>query len=297
MIRKSGKIIFEDSEIDYISNSYKSGVSMNLIAKYFDPNMQGSVIKRVLSERGEFIKGNRVSKDRFNNKYFDIIDSEDKAYWLGFIWSDGNIHKRQRENRSEEYCFKLALSEVDKPHIEKFKKSLSSNQEVKRYKSSGFTKDRNNFFTSEIRIYDRYFCSRLYDDYNLTPYRTEIQSFINNIPEEQIRHFIRGVLDADGSISIYYNDSIKVCVQFTTTYTINEFINNHFISKGLCSTKLKPYIRHKDRDSNCTTINYSGRVQATNILDYLYRSSNISLDRKKDKFLDIVSKKRINTKK
>lgn len=297
MIRKSGVVHFDREEIDFIVDSYKYGVSMNKIAKHFDSKMQGTVIKRVLTEEGEFVKGNRVSKNRFNNEYFDSIDTEDKAYWLGFVWSDGNIHKRERENRSIEYCFKLALSEKDKDHIEKFKKSICSNHEIKRYKSSGFTNKNVDFFTSEIRIYDRYFSERLYLDYNLTPYRTEIKSLVSKIPEELIRHFIRGVFDADGSISSYYNESIKISVQFTTTYTVNEFINNHFIEKGLCSTKLKPYIRHKERDSNCNTKNYSGRVQAIGILDYLYRDSNMFLDRKNEKFLEIISKKRTNIKK
>ena len=28
---------------------------------------------------------------QLNQEYFDVIDSEDKAYWLGFIAADGNI--------------------------------------------------------------------------------------------------------------------------------------------------------------------------------------------------------------
>lgn len=35
------------------------------------------------------ITGNR--KYYFNNLYFDSIDSEEKAYWLGFFYADGYI--------------------------------------------------------------------------------------------------------------------------------------------------------------------------------------------------------------
>ena len=32
-----------------------------------------------------------------NFNYFDKIDTPDKAYWLGFIWADGYIAKRERK--------------------------------------------------------------------------------------------------------------------------------------------------------------------------------------------------------
>ena len=35
------------------------------------------------------ITGNR--KYYFNNEYFDRIDTEEKAYWLGFLYADGYI--------------------------------------------------------------------------------------------------------------------------------------------------------------------------------------------------------------
>lgn len=32
-------------------------------------------------------------KHTLNEKYFDKIDTEHKAYWLGFLWADGSISK------------------------------------------------------------------------------------------------------------------------------------------------------------------------------------------------------------
>ena len=32
----------------------------------------------------------------YNHDYFECIDSEDKAYWLGFIWADGLYLKMKK---------------------------------------------------------------------------------------------------------------------------------------------------------------------------------------------------------
>lgn len=44
----------------------------------------------------------------FNEHFFDVINNEKKAYWLGFIWCDGYINRKvnkrhDEENRDGEY--------------------------------------------------------------------------------------------------------------------------------------------------------------------------------------------------
>ena len=59
-----------------------------------------------------------------NENYFESIDSDEKAYWLGFLSADGYIH----EGRN---TITLALQESDKVHIEKFKKAISATYPIK----------------------------------------------------------------------------------------------------------------------------------------------------------------------
>ena len=50
----------------------------------------------------------------FNEHIFDTIDTEEKAYWLGFLEADGYNHESHR-------CVAIRLSYDDYHHLEKFK--------------------------------------------------------------------------------------------------------------------------------------------------------------------------------
>ena len=58
-----------------------------------------------------------IRKHFFNENYFEVIDSEDKAYWLGFISADGCVAKSSKYNS---YRLQIAISSIDSDHLNKF---------------------------------------------------------------------------------------------------------------------------------------------------------------------------------
>lgn len=62
-------------------------------AKY---NLDRHVVSRRLKELGYKVI-NHQNKVKFNNTVFDSIDTEEKAYWLGFIFADGYIGFQKKE--------------------------------------------------------------------------------------------------------------------------------------------------------------------------------------------------------
>ena len=248
-----------------------------------------TVIKRWLKENNIKIDSDRnCQKYRFNQYYFDIIDSKEKAYWIGFIWSDGYVCKRKRGN-STMYEFKLALSEVDESHLEKLKLSLEANYEIKKYDIKGF-KTKN----QEARLYisNKYFAKILYDNYGLISHRFDTSKLINNIPKEYYKDFIRGIIDAEGSITCKLLEFTKssreeFSLGITTYEEILVFINNVLIENGLTETVYKLTKRHLEKDEYCKVLNITGNNIVFNILDWIYGDSSIFLERKYNKFIHV----------
>ena len=60
----------------------------------------------------------------FNENYFKIVDSSEKAYWLGFIYADGYVTGKN---------FGIALSVVDITHLMKFKESIKASYPIRTY--------------------------------------------------------------------------------------------------------------------------------------------------------------------
>lgn len=80
-------------------------------------------LSKHLKSRGiEIINYQNIS--RLNEFIFDIMDSEEKFYWLGFLYADGNISSTG--NRLE-----VRLSSKDLEHLEKFRKFLNLTTEIR----------------------------------------------------------------------------------------------------------------------------------------------------------------------
>lgn len=199
-------------------------------------------------------------KHSVNHVYFDTIDTEEKAYWLGFISADGYIyHKGEKPSG-----IGIRLAEKDKDHLEKFRNSLGSTHSVTREET--FTERAGFTVSYKIRLYSWQLGNALI---NLGLKRNK---GINNnpcllVPNELLRHYWRGLFDGDGSIgkngtiSLYGTEGI---VSGFKNYIVNK-LNISNIKVGKCKTIYQVQICGDRRDK---------------VLDLLYRDSTIYLDRK-----------------
>lgn len=236
-----------------------------------------------------------MPKYTLNDKVFDVIDTAEKAYWLGFLWCDASVIKRVR--KSTTYEFKLDLSEIDHEHVEALKKFLEATHPVKIYQSSSqYRSDK-----SIVRLYisQNQFGRTLQEKYGLIPGRTDTSKVTQAIPDCFVSDFIRGIIDADGSIVLsttycHKNSQTKkiiiqrkAAISFTTSSGLVEFVMNHLLEKGLIKQRLKTSKRHKESDGDYLELKIAGNLQIEKILDYLYKDSTIHLNRKYVKYLEI----------
>lgn len=134
-----------------------------------------------------------------DENFFANIDTEEKAYWLGFIMADGCIstsNKRTPNNRLH-----IILKQDDIDHLYKFKDDIQFSGEVKR----GEIHDKRGFTTykAEIKINSKQLCSDLMA-LGVVSRKTGKEKIPSEIPDDLIRHFCRGFFDGDGSIAYIY---------------------------------------------------------------------------------------------
>lgn len=132
----------------------------------------------------------------YNENYFEKIDTPEKAYWLGFIYTDGYVTTGNR--------WGIELGIQDKAHLENLMKDLDSNISIKeRIRKNGTV-------SCQFQIKNKKMYDDLYDK-GVIRNKTEVLEFPNTdvVGEELIPHFIRGLFDGDGSYLYHYRDQIR----------------------------------------------------------------------------------------
>ena len=193
------------------------------------------------------------------------------------------------ENRGEEWSLKLDLKENDSAHVEKFREFMESTHPIKNYQSKGFS---DTYCTiSRFRFNCPYLGKLLWNHYGLKPNRESFNMGL--IPKDLWRHFIRGLVDADGSIVIsninesngksYIRSSLNIGGSSDNLVCFAEY----FKEKGLAPIIPIVRQRHGNRDGSYRTISYCGNQRCRLLLDFLYKDATIYLDRKYEKYLEV----------
>ena len=208
------------------------------------------------------------TKSDINQNYFSVIDSPEKAYWLGFLYADGYVTARHQVG--------LALSIIDIEHVKKFKEAISATHKIHVYESSGYGT------TPYAKIIIS--CPKMVDDLErlgCVQNKTLILKFptSSQVPPKFIRDFIRGYLDGDGSITKsgkYHPVRLSFCGTKEFLIGLMECLNG-MISPDSFHVVLDK--RHKD-DKNTYQIAINGTRRVQKILHELYDDASVYLDRK-----------------
>ena len=183
---------------EYISN-YNNKPSLSKICKKY--HVGCSTISNKLKSLGYEII-NHQNKIKFNENVFDTIDTEEKAYWLGFIFADGYISKL--DDKKHDYHFEISLKGSDKSHLDKFNKFMEHEDpnHVKINKAECFN---TGIITERCRwcIRSQHLWETL-NSYGCVPSKSLILKFPKlDIFKNKtlIKHFIRGYWDGDGCLS------------------------------------------------------------------------------------------------
>ena len=257
------KIEFSQEQIEDILNKYQNNWSQQKIADFY--KVSRTVIKRVLEIQCEgLIIRNRTSKYKYQQDIFEIIDTTEKAYWLGFLAADGCNY--QREHNAS---IILNIHEKDIEHLEKFKQFCHTDAEIKSY--IGYDGFSNQTPMCKITLNSKKISNDLIDK-GILPNKSLILQ-PPHILKEFYKPFILGYFDGDGSISKtsqYNNYSISIQGTKEILTWICEVLD--------WDAKLEK--RNINSNNNSYYIRCGGTNKPYQILNQLYNSCEIHLDRK-----------------
>lgn len=252
---------------------YLSGLSAPKTAKLFGFSRQAvyDALENYDFEPRPAAGSNR--KYPLNENYFEEIDTEEKAYWIGFILADGYI---LYDETKYTYILGIVLHQKDRIHLEKLNKELSSNRPI--FDSIAYSKKRNKFYErSFIHVASKKLVSDLIK-LGFTP-RKSLTAKPIAVPLHLRRHYFRGLIDGDGCISHSLDkrdNKIYWKVNLVGTKDILEDFSM-FIASNLDCNVLEPRPRKK-----IFSITYGGIDKPADVSKLLYEGSSIHLDRKKE---------------
>jgi hypothetical protein len=183
-----------DEELEIIEKR-KSGIKFKEIRNLYNIKSNKTIYDIIKRNGRERIIPNR--KNTVNDNYFEIIDSDEKAYWLGFLYADGYV--RMKNDKSGE--LKLKLKFTDRSHIEKFRDSIKSTHKIIDFYSKVIVKGvEYTSRCSSISIYSTKMVSDLIKHGCVNNKTFKIK--LPNISIDLYHSFIRGYFDGDGYISL-----------------------------------------------------------------------------------------------
>ena len=270
-----------DKAVELYNNNYsflKIGRELNIdrkkIAKILKEN--GYEAKYSFKTTGGVVRDFDVwRKYSFNENYFEVVDTEEKAYWLGFLYADGYVN-------SNKTSVELGVSEKDLNHLYKFIKCIGGDM-----KPTKTTKKSNNkvYIGYRVTLNSPKFKNDLI---RLGCYENkgDILEFPTNdqVPTELIIHFIRGYIDGDGSISTCNKGKQLRIDVIGTKSMLDGIVKSLSIKKNSYAINNK---RTNNINYNVLVTQWSGKY-ANEIAGKLYFNCNIYLDRKYEKAMQFI---------
>lgn len=219
------------------------------------------------------------NKKEHSSDYFKIINTEAKAYILGYIVADGSIEESLRKDRPSKLIrLRFGCASEDDEILKIIQKEIAPNNKFRYY----LPKQPNRKQMTILQICDKELTTDLRLLYNIQPRKTYDSTFeFPNIPKEYERHFIRGFIDGDGSIGNKHFSMVCNSPKFA------EQIKDKFV-EFLPSLKWVIYEENRKYTPYWSLhFSFNNKVKKP-IFDFLYGNATIFLKRKRDKALNAV---------
>lgn len=209
-----------------------------------------------------------------DDNFFSVIDTEQKAYWLGFITADGCLYHKKNSNSK---MIEIGLKIEDIDHLEKFTQDIQTNYPIT---------TRNNI-SCNIKIVSKKLFADL-EKFGLTERKSKTVNPIdeNMIPKHLLHHYLRGIFDGDGGFTIH-DKYVTFAVNFCGTPSLCRFFLDNLDCNHI-------NLAYKEGVNDFAQVRIKGNKQSLRVANMLYKDASVYLNRKFDMYQRLEALNEIN---
>ena len=170
-----GQLKMKNSEIMKAYSLYQKGLSAKSICDVIGYT-EHTVLDAIRKIDPSIIRSRAGFKPSWYENYFESINTEYKAYFLGFLMGDGNVTRRLQSQP----CIRLQIFSKDSYILHILKEELNTTNMIEYYEKDNL---------STLRVHSSKMASDL-EKYGVIPNKTGKEKFpYMLIPEEFVNHF------------------------------------------------------------------------------------------------------------
>ena len=265
------KIITEELKQEIINYYLSKPMGLKQVENKY--NLSHPTISKILKDVPKYTKA-KLNNPNMKEHFFQEINCEENAYFLGLLIADGNVFK---DNTGRQASISITLDLKDEYMLQKFKEVLQADTSIGYDgRGCGQIAVRSNIMAEDLA------------KYGVIP-RKSYHTYLPEIPNQYMWHVLRGIFDGDGSILAKPSPNkdghnrFLHSISFCGTHKLMEDISN-YLSENLAFKQKPTVYDYKDRQLS--------ELKIQNIDDiylfgtYIYKGATIFLDRKYKIFLD-----------
>lgn len=245
-----------DKEIDKLKKEVSKGKTYDQLEEVMEDRTKISIRNKCRRLNCHAARS-QTHRTKINHNFFNNINTEEKAYVLGWFVSDGYLKIK------ESSCYTFGIEITDVEMLKTIKNIMESEHNIY---------ERNNRNTYTFKAGSRTICK----DLMKLGYTTNksCEAIYPDIDSSLDLPFIMGVFDGDGCVSI--KNEKYLSAQIDGTKELLSEIKNKF-------KNIKGHIYTRNESRNTYRLIYFAE-RAEKFLSTLYDNCKYSLDRKREKF-------------
>lgn len=263
----ASKIITEELKQEIIEFYKSRPMAMKAVCEKF--NLSSPTVGKILKDIPKYSKAS-IFNPELDEKFFSVIDTEEKAYFLGLLISDGNVFQ---DGTGRQSSISITLDSKDEYMLKKFRDVLRASTSIA-HDGRG---------CSQVAIRSDKMAQDLFQ-YGVVPRKSKLTYLPTNISKDMYPHLIRGIFDGDGSIQAHVHGARFLhSISFCGTHKLMQGIVDYLKENLELTGALSVYdYQHKDLSDFKLQ-----RIQDIHTFgEWMYKDATVFLERKRRAYLE-----------